>query len=106
MKTDEETVYPRLKMFFGLNYYPDWASHYSSADEAVEAYARNAVPQLRRETVDELTCILKSHGNDEDALGDVVYEDLLCGYYPPGDGLTLKQWLQHLVDRFTPEVER
>ena len=95
-----------LETLLGGYFNQDWADDYPNEEAVVAAFLAEC---------DFVKCVIPSARAlralvlgpyDEAELERRLSGELWCDYYPPGVGLTYRQWLQWLLDRFEREIER
>jgi hypothetical protein len=78
----------------------DWPEDFASVWEAVDAFRRDEGPDTAAAARREVASLLAAPHSEED-LRQLLVEQLGCGYWPPGDGLTFGGWLAVLADRLS-----
>lgn len=71
----------------------DWDLDYSDVWEAVRAFIGDQPGSVVDEARSQLWELLNSNKSEED-LKRVLISEIGCGYWPPGDGLTFRTWLE------------
>ncbi|MEZ4594924.1 MAG: contact-dependent growth inhibition system immunity protein [Chloroflexota bacterium] len=102
--TDYETLYPELKYFFSAYFHSDWVDIYdwhggNPSFQTVVFDFKNESKVTLDKTTQELKQFLKnSHSLSEAELREIVVHKLGANIYPPGRGLTYRQWLQAVLE--------
>jgi hypothetical protein len=93
--------YPSFADLF-LCFHEDWRLDDASADEVVKRYLRVVPPEEVDRLADELRSLLAEHRSEE-----VLRADLgpFTNYDPAEDGLTVEQWIQHLLKLVESPIE-
>ncbi|MBX3475949.1 MAG: hypothetical protein KF754_16385 [Planctomycetes bacterium] len=88
-----------LARFVRLYFHQDWIDeqHSSDPDRPILAFLRDEQPEEVALVIDALTELLRARLS-EGAVREIVMNDMRCGYQPDADGLTVTQWLQHVVN--------
>ena len=86
------TDFPELTQFLGGYLHEDWVDDYETADEAVFHFLSVARVEQVSAAKRELDAFMKLNLDDA-SLAEALSLDLGCSYYPPGDGLSCREWL-------------
>jgi hypothetical protein len=101
MNTDHEA----LKNFMGGYFHQDWADDGASPQDIVQSYFQ------AQDSTEELSSVLRAlreliDGDDfPGELSDRLCDEFGCYYYPPGVGLSTRDWLQSVADDFEREIK-
>jgi hypothetical protein len=93
--------YPELFQFFGGHFHQDWVDEYDEADDVVAAYvaAHRDEPAHLAALAAQLDGFAAAHPDDR-ALAGALQHELGCEYDTSADGLTARQWLRRVSERF------
>ncbi len=72
----------------------DWPLDHADAESAVRAFVADRSPDEVAEALAEVEHLRTTQGDDE--LTNVLTS--VIDYWPPGDGLTFRQWIDQLVN--------
>lgn len=86
------THYPNLRHLLGSYLHQDYADEFSSADEAVRAFADREPPETVTAAAAEIDAILSDSRFQTDANARLA--ELDCSYDPTADGLSPAAWLK------------
>jgi hypothetical protein len=89
--------YPALAQLFGGYYHQDWRQDHASADEALQAFARDTSAETVSAAATEIDRLL-GVGFDDVALARLLADGLDCNYVAQTDGLTAPAWLADVRD--------
>ena len=106
LRNELEKKYPDLNLFFGLCFNPFWVDKHETIDGAVQDFIQRTDLDFLNQILNDLQNFIKEYEfSDEKHLLDLVYIGLSGNVYPPGSGLTYKQWLLNLQDTFRGSVK-
>jgi hypothetical protein len=92
----QDSRWPELEILLAGYLNQDWKLDYPSVWAAVEAFRSQSQPRDVAAAVAAIgTLVVASDG--ESAIR-MVCEEVGCGYYPPGDGLTYLEWFTQVRD--------
>lgn len=91
--------YSNLEQFLGCYFHQDWVDFAASFSEAVSLYLNESPFDDIQKTLMELRDLLSK---DDPELVKAV--ESMCAYYPPGDGLTYREWLLRVADQLNAYV--
>jgi hypothetical protein len=100
--TDYEILYPSLKYFFSAYFHSDWVDIYdwhgeNPSFQTVVFDFKNESKGTIDKTTQELKQFLKQELSEVE-LRDIVVHKLGANVYPPGRGLTYRQWLEAVLE--------
>jgi hypothetical protein len=91
--------FPVLEQFLGGYFHQDFLLDYAAADDAIQAFVvgeAEATVRAAREELERLTCLVARL----DDPGKLLLQ-LGCYYNPEAEGLSVRDWLQHVLDRLS-----
>ena len=88
--------FPNIALLLGGYFHPDWLQEFGHSDAAVEQFVTTNVRETR-DAIPELDVLLLNLDADLDS----VLDRFLCNYWPQADGISPRDWLTQLRDRFT-----
>lgn len=100
--TGQSRPVSKLGQFFGGYLHEDWPVEYPGAWAAVQAYVSETTLESRAAAKEELSTLLYNSDSEEQLRAAV--ERVLLSYYPPGDGMTYRAWLEK-VERYLRDHE-
>jgi len=89
--------YPALTLLMQGYLHQDWNLDYPDVWAVVDDYLASD-PNVATELSGEIAILLDSI-KSEDAAMDIVVVKMYAGYYPPGDGYTVRDWLAAVLQR-------
>ena len=98
--TEYAVRYPKLHYLFGGYFHQDWADDERIVVGSFEDVVRYFKAMNPAATVSQATRELEEFMRldlSEDALHDIVVDDLRANVYAPGLGLTYRQWLEAVL---------
>ncbi len=93
--------YPSFADLF-VGFHEDWRLDDTSADEVVKRYLRVAPPEEVDRLADELRSLLAERRSEEGLSADL---GPFTNYDPAEDGLTVEQWIQHVLKLVESPIE-
>ena len=93
-----------LRTLTGAYLNQDWAEEYDSVDEAVRDFVANEPPALVDAARAQLETLLAAP-HDEQELSEILLRDLWSGYWPPGEGRTVRAWFEQLVEQLSGDAD-
>ena len=93
-----------LQTFMASYFHEDWPDEGASPQEIVQSYFQD------QDSTEVLSSILRAlreliDGDDfPGELSDRLCDEFGCYYYPPGVGLSTRDWLQSVADEFEREI--
>ncbi len=89
--------YPALAQLFGGYFHQDWREDHASADDALQAFARDSSPETVTAAANDIDRLLGA-GFDDVALARLLADGLDCNYIAETDGVTAPAWLASVRD--------
>ncbi|HYW07392.1 MAG TPA: contact-dependent growth inhibition system immunity protein [Longimicrobium sp.] len=90
-----EADFPALHTCLAGYFHQDWDLDDPTWEAVVDHFARDApdlVPPARR----DLARLLAAPDGDVER---ILFDEIMCAFYPPGDGLSIREWLIRLDER-------
>lgn len=91
--------FPQLGQLLGGYFHQNFSHFYDSYDEALDEHVREVPPEDRAQTAQEITELLVMVTSDQEL--HTATTALGLGLLPP-DGMSLRQWLEHIRHRIAP----
>jgi hypothetical protein len=90
-----------MRQLFGGYLNEDWNLEFGTTDDAVSAYMRDKGPGAESDLKELARSILEFVGkySSDEELTAALSKQLWCGYFPPGDGLSTRRWLEGVAAR-------
>lgn len=93
-----EAELARLRQFFGSTFHQDWNLDATTPEEAIRRYAAdNLDGSTARDLIDAIGRFIEDHP-DEAQLESALSAELWCAYWPPGAGVSVRDWLRWVAD--------
>lgn len=74
----------------------DWPLDYATVWDAVRAFCDEEPPTVVAQARNQALQLLRSVDSEEE-LKRVLVDELGSGYWPPGENLTFREWLERVV---------
>lgn len=88
-------AYPRLWQLLGGHFHQDWSLAGADWQAVVAVYRAEAGPEDAGHAAGEIGTLLDATPGDAE-LERMFHEDFGCDFYPPGAGLTVREWLMEV----------
>jgi CdiI immunity protein len=87
-----EDTYPHLWQLLGAYFHQDWDLEGPDWQSVIAAYRAESDPEDAACSARDISALLAATLDDAE-LERLFYDAFGCGYYPPGAGLTVREWL-------------
>ena len=101
MTTDHE----ELKAFFSGYFHQDWLSEANSSDEVITQFFSDEKSTSELDSIVRGLLELLSGVETDDVLTDRLFREFGSYYLPSADGLSSRQWLTTVLNRFEGELD-
>ena len=86
----------KLRNILGGVFHNFWPEEYGTWHNAIDdAFERNSLPALKQVRT-ELEVLLKEPYSEKE-LRKIITRELSANYYPPGDNLSYREWLNKIL---------
>ena len=91
----------RLRSFLGSQFHNAWPEVFGTWDNAIDDYCKRKTAESLLVVLQELDELIGSNF-DEESLRGLVKKEFSANFYPPGAGLSYRQWFE-LIRAITAE---